>query len=90
MTAGPVEVRGNYFGRPSAGGSPYMSLVLLKPGLGRGGWGTAGPSRSILCHEEHKEVFLAVVILSWSYVIYASRIASRWLLEQTPALLQQD
>lgn len=36
------------------------------------------------------QVLLAVVVLSWSYVIYASRIASHWLLEKRTALLQQD
>lgn len=36
------------------------------------------------------QLLLAVVILSWSYVIYASRIASHWLLEKRTALLQQD
>ncbi|KAM3590522.1 uncharacterized protein V6R79_011130 [Siganus canaliculatus] len=35
-------------------------------------------------------VLLAIVVLSWSYVIYASRIASHWLLEKRTALLQQD
>lgn len=36
------------------------------------------------------KLLLAVVILSWSYVIYASRIASHWLLEKRTTLLQQD
>lgn len=36
------------------------------------------------------QLLLAVVILSWSYVIYASRIASHWLLEKRTTLLQQD
>lgn len=36
------------------------------------------------------QVLLAVVILSWSYVIYASRVASHWLLEERPALPRQD
>lgn len=36
------------------------------------------------------QLLLAVVILSWSYVIYASRIASHWLLEKRTILLQQD
>lgn len=36
------------------------------------------------------QVLLALVLLSWSYVIYASRTASHWLLEKSPAPLQQD
>ena len=36
------------------------------------------------------QVLLAVVVLSWSYVIYASRVASHWLLEKRTGLLQQD
>lgn len=35
------------------------------------------------------QVLLAVVVLSWSYVIYASRIASHWLLERRTGLLPQ-
>ncbi|TMS01067.1 hypothetical protein E3U43_015834 [Larimichthys crocea] len=38
----------------------------------------------------HSAVLLSVVVLSWSYAIYASRIASHWLLEKRTAFLQQD
>lgn len=36
------------------------------------------------------QLLMAVVILSWSYVIYASRIASHWLLEKRPTPLQEN
>lgn len=35
-----------------------------------------------LCPLLFLQVLLAVVVLSWSYVIYASRIAAHWLLEE--------
>ncbi|AWO97322.1 Hypothetical protein SMAX5B_004495 [Scophthalmus maximus] len=35
-------------------------------------------------------VLVAIVVLSWSYVIYASRVAAHWLLETRTAALRQD
>lgn len=36
------------------------------------------------------QVLLAIVVLSWSYVIYASRIAAHWLMEKRTGVLRQD
>ncbi|KAL6118180.1 uncharacterized protein ACO6RY_03028 [Pungitius sinensis] len=40
-------------------------------------------------HAIYSVLLLAVVVLSWSYVIYASRIAAYWLLEEKAAVLQK-
>lgn len=66
---------------------PQPGLGLQQERCGGGGSRTLG---YMLLTAMCPQVFLAVVILSWSYVIYASRMASQWLLEKQPALPQQD
>ncbi|KAI9527233.1 hypothetical protein NQZ68_032814 [Dissostichus eleginoides] len=54
------------------------------------GGGVELSETSIKPQKKKQSALLSVVVLSWTFVIYASRVAADWLLEERTALLQQQ